>query len=74
MPALELIGGHVDALVITMLATGGSSAGDAVAAEGGDGVGEAGAGVGRNGAGGPRRGRHPGGVGDDVAGSWEESG
>ena len=41
VPALELIGDHVDALVVTMLATGGSSAGDAVAAEGGDGVGEA---------------------------------
>ena len=41
VPALELIGDRVDALVVTMLATGGSSAGDAVAAEGGDGVGEA---------------------------------
>ncbi|HSS57761.1 MAG TPA: cobaltochelatase subunit CobN, partial [Solirubrobacteraceae bacterium] len=41
VPALELIGGHVDALIVTMLATGGSSAGDAIAAEGGDGVGEA---------------------------------
>ena len=33
--------GNVDALIVTMLATGGSSAGDAVVAEGGDGVGEA---------------------------------
>ena len=41
VPALELLGGRVDALIVTMLATGGSSAGDAVAAEGGDGVGEA---------------------------------
>ena len=41
VPALELLAGNVDALVVTMLATGGSSAGDAVVAEGGDGVGEA---------------------------------
>jgi cobaltochelatase CobN len=41
VPALELLAGSVDALVVTMLATGGSSAGDAVVAEGGDGVGEA---------------------------------
>ena len=39
VPALELLGGHVDALITTMLATGGSSAGDA--RRGGDGVGEA---------------------------------
>ena len=41
MPALELLAGNVDALIVTMLATGGSSAGDTVVAEGGDGVGEA---------------------------------
>ncbi|MDX6537770.1 MAG: cobaltochelatase CobN, partial [Gaiellales bacterium] len=41
VPALELLAGNVDALVTTMLATGGSSAGDAVVAEGGDGVGDA---------------------------------
>jgi cobaltochelatase CobN len=41
VPALALLAGKVDALIVTMLATGGSSAGDAVVAEGGDGVGEA---------------------------------
>ena len=41
VPALELLAGNVDALIVTMLATGGSSAGDTVVAEGGDGVGEA---------------------------------
>jgi cobaltochelatase CobN len=39
VPALELLGGHVDALVTTMLATGGSGAGDAAPAAG-EGVGE----------------------------------
>jgi cobaltochelatase CobN len=41
VPALELLAGNVDALIVTMLATGGSSAGDTIVAEGGDGVGEA---------------------------------
>ncbi len=39
VPALELLDGHVDALVVTMLATGGSGAADAAAGEG-EGVGE----------------------------------
>jgi cobaltochelatase CobN len=39
VPALELLDGHVDALLVTMLATGGSGAADAAAAPG-DGVGE----------------------------------
>jgi len=39
VPALALLDGHVDALIVTMLATGGSGAADA-AAEDGEGVGE----------------------------------
>jgi cobaltochelatase CobN len=39
VPALELLDGHVDALLVTMLATGGSGAADASAAPG-EGVGE----------------------------------
>jgi cobaltochelatase CobN len=39
VPALELLDGHVDALVTTMLATGGSGAADAAAAPG-EGVGD----------------------------------
>lgn len=39
VPALALLDGHVDALLTTMLATGGSAAGDAAAAAG-EGVGE----------------------------------
>ncbi|MGO9903343.1 MAG: cobaltochelatase subunit CobN [Solirubrobacteraceae bacterium] len=39
VPALELLDGRVDALLVTMLATGGSGAGDA-AATAGEGVGE----------------------------------
>jgi len=39
VPVLELLDGHIDALVTTMLATGGSGAGDNAAAEG-EGVGE----------------------------------
>ena len=39
MPALALLEGHVDALITTMLATGGSGAGDN-SAEAGEGVGE----------------------------------
>ncbi len=39
VPALALIAGHVDALVVTMLATGGSGAADAAAGDG-EGVGE----------------------------------
>ncbi|HSZ15380.1 MAG TPA: cobaltochelatase subunit CobN [Solirubrobacteraceae bacterium] len=39
VPALELLDGHVDALVVTMLATGGSGAADAAAGDG-EGVGE----------------------------------
>jgi cobaltochelatase CobN len=39
VPALALLDGHVDALIVTMLATGGSGAANA-AAEHGDGVGE----------------------------------
>ena len=38
VPALALLRGHVDALIVTMLATGGSGAADAVA-QGGEGVG-----------------------------------
>ena len=41
VPALELLDGHVDALITTMLATGGSGAGDD-SAEAGEGVGETG--------------------------------
>jgi cobaltochelatase CobN len=40
VPALDLLDGHADALLVTMLATGGSGAGDAAAA-GGEGAGEA---------------------------------
>jgi cobaltochelatase CobN len=39
VPALELLDGHVDALLVTMLATGGSGAADAAATPG-EGVGE----------------------------------
>jgi cobaltochelatase CobN len=39
VPALALLDGHVDALVVTMLATGGSGAADAAAGDG-EGVGE----------------------------------
>ena len=39
VPALALLDGHVDALIVTMLATGGSGAADA-AADDGEGVGE----------------------------------
>jgi cobaltochelatase CobN len=39
VPALELLDGHVDALLVTMLATGGSGAADAAAAPG-EGVGQ----------------------------------
>jgi cobaltochelatase CobN len=39
VPALALLDGHVDALIVTMLATGGSGAADAAAREG-EGVGE----------------------------------
>jgi len=39
VPALALLNGHVDALVVTMLATGGSGAADA-APEAGEGIGE----------------------------------
>jgi len=39
VPALSLLDGHVDALIVTMLATGGSGAADAAAGEG-EGVGE----------------------------------
>jgi cobaltochelatase CobN len=39
VPALALLDGHVDALIVTMLATGGSGAGDTAAADG-EGVGE----------------------------------
>jgi len=39
VPALSLLDGHVDALIVTMLATGGSGAADAAACEG-EGVGE----------------------------------
>ncbi|HEV3045833.1 MAG TPA: cobaltochelatase subunit CobN [Solirubrobacteraceae bacterium] len=39
VPALALLEGHVDALIVTMLATGGSGAGDLAAAPG-EGVGE----------------------------------
>jgi cobaltochelatase CobN len=39
VPALALLDGHVDALIVTMLATGGSGAADATAAPG-EGVGE----------------------------------
>jgi cobaltochelatase CobN len=39
VPALALLDGHVDALIVTMLATGGSGAADAAAGEG-EGVGE----------------------------------
>lgn len=39
VPALALLDGHVDALIVTMLSTGGSGAADA-AAENGEGVGE----------------------------------
>jgi cobaltochelatase CobN len=39
VPALSLLDGHVDALIVTMLATGGSGAADAAAGDG-EGVGE----------------------------------
>jgi cobaltochelatase CobN len=39
VPALAMLDGHVDALIVTMLATGGSGAGDSAAATG-EGVGE----------------------------------
>lgn len=39
VPALALLDGHVDALIVTMLATGGSGAADAAASDG-EGVGE----------------------------------
>ena len=67
VPALELLAGHVDALIVTMLATGGSSAGDAVVAEGGDGVGEAWQEWDASRALRPRRAGHPGGLRDRLA-------